>query len=249
MTTTNDEMPFITAICPTYRRPKLIPNVLAMWNAQTYPKEKRILLILDDGQSFESQINLDEGWILLSINLRIKTLGAKFNLLVDSAIQQSDIVLFEDDDVYLPGYVEAHAKILKEHHSSQPEFVWSNDAQGRTTLNKSNAVGRHHGAWGFSKEAYDEVGGYYGTMNHGFDTNLGSRFLALNHYPQDPFKERIEYIYRWQTSGYSNGSGWGDDIYEATERCHKPTKFEGELKPEFDEETAYYYSLYEMGNI
>ena len=50
------------------------------------------------------------------------------------------------------------------------------------------------------------------------------------------------YLYRWQTSGYSNGSGWGKTMYESTERCHKPERVEGRIVPQFDEETAGYYS-------
>jgi hypothetical protein len=42
---------------------------------------------------------------------------------------------------------------------------------------------------------------------------------------------------RWQTSGYQNGSEWGESIYKATARCHRE-ETGGKLAPAMDDETA-----------
>ena len=43
-------------LCPTYRRPKLLAELLGYWEAEDYPPELRRLFILDDGATFEAQV-------------------------------------------------------------------------------------------------------------------------------------------------------------------------------------------------
>jgi cellulose synthase/poly-beta-1,6-N-acetylglucosamine synthase-like glycosyltransferase len=42
--------PFVSVVTPTYNRRKFIPTLIAMYKAQTYPKDRMEWIILDDGQ-------------------------------------------------------------------------------------------------------------------------------------------------------------------------------------------------------
>mgnify|MGYP002632513660 CR=1 FL=1 len=234
--------PFIVAICPTFRRPKLIPNVLAMWDAQTYPADRRHLIILDDGGSFESQHG--SNWELISLLERMPTLGGKFRRLAEHALTMAaDIIaLWEDDDVYLPWYLESHEQALRRGDISQPWAVLSNDKDGWGTSRKVGAQGRFHGSWAFQADCYEQSDGYPANGVHDFDMRLNGALRRTGGVVVDTFEGREPgYLYRWQTTGYSNGSGWGKTMYESTERCHKPERVEGRIVPQFDDETAHYY--------
>ncbi len=41
-------LPYCVALCPTYRRSKLLENSIACFEAQDYPEDRRELIILDD---------------------------------------------------------------------------------------------------------------------------------------------------------------------------------------------------------
>jgi hypothetical protein len=209
----------LTAICPTFRRPKLIPGILEMWQAQEFPKADCSMLIFDDGQSFESQHG--DNWRLISRPRRCPTLGAKFRETVSLAIAHGTdaIVLFEDDDLYLPEYLANHESILTDHDVSQSSSVWTDNGIPDRRI-EVKAIGSHHGSWGYTVDAYNRAGGYPADVNHGFDFVLNDRFRAADCKIGRP-SHVSPYVYRWQTSGYPNGSGWGRRIYEATEKCHR----------------------------
>ena len=48
----------IAALCPAYRRPKLLAEMLECWKAQDHAAELRRLFILDDGGTFEPQVEV-----------------------------------------------------------------------------------------------------------------------------------------------------------------------------------------------
>lgn len=236
--------PYLIAICPTFRRPRLIPNVLAMWEAQTWPVERRQLIIYDDAGTFDSQRG--RGWTLASTEHREPSLGDKFRVMVEIAIARGAdaVCLFEDDDVYLPHYLEAHAVTLFERKAdiSKPHEVYSNDRDGRGTYRTVNATGRFHGCWAFTTDAYEKTAGYPPGHNAGFDMELQGAFHRADMRAADTWLEHpIGYVYRWQTTGYPNGSGWGEPIYNATAKSHAECRVPGRIEAKMDEETAGYY--------
>ena len=96
--------PYVVCICPTYNRIKFLPNLLYMFNYQTYPKDRMLLLILDDSDNSNEDIindsKLDNVKYVYSKD-RIN-LGKKRNMLNDIAIQLKAeyIICFDDDDYY-----------------------------------------------------------------------------------------------------------------------------------------------------
>lgn len=116
----NEQVPFVTALCPTYRHPDLLANSLALWLAQDYPLDRRELVILDDGQSFDNQNVYDlhapsshPGWRLHSAPQRLPSLPDKYNVLLRLARPETEIFLvWEDDDYYSHSYCSQHVNVL-----------------------------------------------------------------------------------------------------------------------------------------
>lgn len=96
--------PYVICICPTYNRRNFLPNLLYMFNYQTYPKDKMLLLILDDSDTTNEDIinnsKLDNVKYIYS-NEKMK-LGKKRNILNKKAIELGAeyIICFDDDDFY-----------------------------------------------------------------------------------------------------------------------------------------------------
>ena len=99
--------PFVSVICPTYKRRRFLPNMIKQFNYQTYPQSNMELVIIDDSPESNADIippqeNIRYIYIPEHINL-----GYKRNLLNKAAIGDI-IVCFDDDDYYSPERV-AHA--------------------------------------------------------------------------------------------------------------------------------------------
>jgi len=102
--------PFVSVLTPTYNRRKFIPAAIAMYKAQTYPKDRMEWIIIDDGtdkvgdlfaQAAKTIPNIR--YISLSEKLLI---GQKRNMLNDNA--KGDIMIAMDDDDYYPPERVAH---------------------------------------------------------------------------------------------------------------------------------------------
>ena len=59
----SSELPLVSCLCPTYRRPQLLENSIACFLAQNYPADRRELVVLDDAGELQSQTG--EGWTLV----------------------------------------------------------------------------------------------------------------------------------------------------------------------------------------
>ena len=97
--------PFVSVICPSYNRARFLPYLCHMFNYQTYPANRRELIILDDSpQSNEAIIakeNKDKNIRYIHHPEKLK-LGQKRNMLNDLAKQKGDYVVCMDDDDYYP---------------------------------------------------------------------------------------------------------------------------------------------------
>ena len=207
--------PYLVALCPTFRRPDCLRNALACWLAQDYPDDRRELLILDDAGQWPSQAG--HRWKLLAVRPRYESLPAKYNALATLAPHADAYVLWEDDDVYLPWHLSAHAHTLSGEDArdfSRPTQVWSNYGTIGTAIHQEPALGRFHGSWAFRRDAFERVGRYRETRQLNFDQELGGRLEALHNsgdpcaHPRGP-----SYVYRWGNA-YYNGQAWGDDYHE-----------------------------------
>jgi hypothetical protein len=241
--------PFITALCPTFRRPALLANSVALWESQDYPPDRRRLIILDDGGTFDPQ----EGpsWELHRVFVRYASLPTKFNALAGLASRETDAFLvWEDDDIYLPGYVSAHANVLRHRELSKPGTVLS-DYTGE--LKAEDAAGHFHSTLGFCRELFERVGGWPLSMRADFDLqfisvlernarSIGDPFHPCTHHPPSEARPcdcrpRIEFVYGWQT-GTPHGttamrSSEDETWYDRAEELFPPV-YVGRLDPRLD---------------
>jgi glycosyltransferase involved in cell wall biosynthesis len=99
-------LPFVSCICPTYNRRKFLPYLLYMFNYQTYPSNRRELIILDDSPETNKDIidkyNKDNNIRYIYLNEKLP-LGKKRNLINQYAKEKGEyIICFDDDDFYPP---------------------------------------------------------------------------------------------------------------------------------------------------
>jgi len=97
--------PLVSIVTPTFDRRLFIPQLLYMFDYQTYPRNKMELIIADDGsEKIHDLIAQKENVKYYQSRERI-SLGKKRNFLNDQA--KGDIIIcWDDDDYYAPEYVE-----------------------------------------------------------------------------------------------------------------------------------------------
>ena len=102
--------PFVSVLTPTYNRRKFIPAAIAMYKAQTYPKDRMEWIIIDDGTDKVGDLFAQAAKTIPNIRyvfLNEKLLiGQKRNMLNDHA--KGDIMIAMDDDDYYPPERVAH---------------------------------------------------------------------------------------------------------------------------------------------
>jgi glycosyltransferase involved in cell wall biosynthesis len=96
--------PFVSCICPTYNRRRFLPFLLQIFNNQTYPKDRRELIIVDDSPESNADIikqyNVDKNIRYYHVKEKMK-LGKKRNY-INSLVKGEYVVCFDDDDYYPP---------------------------------------------------------------------------------------------------------------------------------------------------
>jgi len=174
--------PKIAAVCITWDRPKLLGQMLRMFELQTYPN--RELVILDNAGQYGHQQG--DRWRLWSERRSYTSLGAKRN---DAArLISSDteaIAVWDDDDTYLPWALEACAFALTKGQYCQPRAVWDEWNVGEfiltETYNRRQPTKNfsYHAAWAWRVEAFWATGGYPTSHPGDYDTAVADRLYQL----------------------------------------------------------------------
>jgi len=99
-------LPFVSCVTPTYNRRKFLPYLLHIYASQTYPKNRRELVIIDDSDESNADIieqfktkNPGENIVYMYSKERIK-LGKKRNML--NEMSKGEFIIAMDDDDYYP---------------------------------------------------------------------------------------------------------------------------------------------------
>ncbi|GIW85740.1 MAG: hypothetical protein KatS3mg108_0064 [Isosphaeraceae bacterium] len=172
----------LAALCCTFHRPHLLGQLVESFLRQDYPRYLRELVILDDAGQYENQAG--EGWRLISLPARFRTLGEKRNACAALASPDAEgFLVADDDDVYLPHWFSTQAEALKRADWSQPSLVLLAHGDG---LKEHDTGGLYHGGWALRREAFDRVRGY-AALNNGEDQDLARR---LNDVPGCPSATR-----------------------------------------------------------
>jgi glycosyltransferase involved in cell wall biosynthesis len=195
------DLPFVSCLCPTYLRPRLLENSIACFLAQDYPAERRELVILDDAGQIAPRKG--DGWEVISTARRFRSLPGKFNALADLA--RGDILaIWEDDDIYLPWHITAHVKALQDGGFSKPSRVLS---LYTGTLQGEDATGRFHASIAFTRAAFDAAGGWPLTRRGDFDQQFLAR-LSQSSATTDPCRTHApSYVFRWGSTHSYHGQG------------------------------------------
>lgn len=202
----------IVGIMLTLGRPQLLAQALRQWELQTYPD--RHLLVIDTGNHIANQQGAH--WEIRQLG-RIDT---GMWATVNEAVRSTDaefVCRMDDDDIYLPWYVEAHVEALTAAAWSAASVVFDSlpdDPSGtlRVTRTVSWVDGRdvcYAGCWGYRRQAFDAVGGHpdHG-VNEGeceFRDLLFARFGP----PADTIGKRFpqpSYVYRRKPPGVATAS-------------------------------------------
>jgi glycosyltransferase involved in cell wall biosynthesis len=188
----------LAVVCCTYARPKLLAEAIESFLRQDYPAHLREMIVLDDAGQYAAQSG--NGWAIVSIARRFRTLGEKRNAAAALTSPDADAyVVWDDDDIYLPRALTAHAAALQQAEWSLPGEVFVERRDG--TLQRRESRGMFHSGWAYSRAAFQRVGGYP-FMQSGQDQGLARRFRRAGISPTDPLAGQLapQLIYRWQTT-------------------------------------------------
>lgn len=231
----------VACLCPTYKRPRLLENAIACFEAQDYPGPKR-LFILDDAGQIQPQSG-DE-WELHATPTRFPSLPAKYNALLAMAAGYDAIAVWEDDDIYLPHHLSVSLAGLHERPWSKPSQVITIVP----TPKIEDAAGRFHASLVMRADLLRGLGGWPATRRMDFDLQLIARLHRLSP-PFDPSQlAPPSYVFRWASTrsyhgqAYSRGpddEGWWERIPAVLEVA-EPV---GQIVPRFDAETHTALSL------
>ena len=155
--------------------------------------------MLDDAGELPNQTG--EGWQIISIPRRFRSLPEKFNALAGLA-RGEILVVWEDDDIYLSHHISSHVAALVGHLWSKPSKVLS-DYTGE--IQEEDATGRFHASLAFTRLAFEKVGGWPLTLRGDFDQQLIARLNGLGS-PADPCSVgNPSYVFRWGSTGAYHG--------------------------------------------
>ena len=232
----------ISCLCPTFKRPKLLANAIACFIAQEYDSPAELVILDDAGQyphdlyhGVELPRNLNVR--LVSYPNRLRSLPEKYNALAAMAYGDR-LVVWEDDDIYLPWHLAAHHIALERHGYSHPSRVWS---LYTGKLDTEAARWRFHASIAFRRETLDAVGGWPSTRALEFDQQFMANLVA--HCGEDIADPNAggafpSYVFRWASTLAYHGQAypsatWYDDVG----RLPLDGEIVPRLKPEYDAET------------
>lgn len=210
----------VVCLCPTYNRPRhLIENALYCLCHQDYPGPIALILfdecrhsgLKPDGFSEDCGSVLvylkDRNGLTLAESAEARespdSLSRKYRFLHRQAelyAPDAEVVLvWEDDDVYLPHHVTCHVEVLQNSLWSHPREVWSTYG-GK--VHREQAAGRFHASLGFRAEFLQRIGGWPDTARPNFDQELISRCRRESPEPGRPDSMMPpSYVFRWQDTG------------------------------------------------
>lgn len=202
----SEHYPKLACLCCTYGRPRLLAHALESYLRQDYPSDRVELIVLDDAGQYTSQTHeTPKHWQIVSTAQRFRTLGEKRN--ATAALVSDDAeayVVWDDDDIYLPWALKAHAVALAQAPWSLPGRVLVEKPKDYRLALKETG-GLFHSAWAFSRKLFASVGGYP-FMQSGQDQALARRFRQHCPAPEltaDPIALGFDpfLVYRWATTG------------------------------------------------
>lgn len=227
----------IAALCPTYNRPRLLGQMIKMFELQDYPN--RELIVLDDANQYGNREG--DRWRIISVAERYRSVEAKRNAMAQ--LTDADfLAVWDDDDIYLPWALSACVHALAHRAWVRPSQVLEWEGPGKWKRCRSHTLGRedfcYGGCWAYRREWFLSTGGYPEAHGNGGDWKWATTQAKLvpsgdticAEYP-DPY-----YCYSRDQSGSWHASelGQGESGYESL--INTPREDPGELQIELLED-------------
>src|SRR5690349_5419636 len=243
--------PLIACLCPTYKRPELLRNAIACFNAQQYPN--RVLVIFDDADQHVAHDCAAEKWRLVTQGDRFPNLPTKLNALAAMVPEAEILAIWEDDDIYLPHHLAAIAEAAAASEALAffaPTWVLSTYDLPFGETRRESAAGRFHASWAYTRALWEHLGGYEPGDDLDFDQQMGARCRAVApivHYDETatarPFGPT--YVYRWGNGVY-HGSQAGAQGYRELWNAlgNQPAERIASTGPVMDEQTRTIYAAH-----
>lgn len=238
-------LPYITCLCPTYKRPHLLQTAVKCFEMQDYPKDRCSLVVLDDaGQYGPDATRPRENWRIYSETDRYENLPTKFNEIVSRAPKETEIfVVWEDDDIYLPHHLRRVGELHLLGHTPHfhPEQIYTTYGVKHGTVQRERAAGRFHASWAFTKGLFEKIGGYPVSNDLSFDAQLLHKLTegqgGVCRYRVAPLGP--SYVYRWGNGVY-HGSQAGLAHYSTlwAELATRPVEHQADFTPVLDSQAV-----------
>ena len=204
-------LPFISCLCPTFRRPKLLRNAIECFLSQDYPADRRELIIVDDDDAYENlEYKTPRGnYRVISHSRAYSSLTEKYNAI--AGIAEGEVfAVWEDDDVYLPWHlssnVECMGRSLNIPWLSKSKRVFSTYGN---RFQVEESTGRFHASLVFNRVAFEKVGGWPNTKRADFDQMFIQSFIK-NVSVCDPTERgaKPSYCFMWEQSNCYHGQSF-----------------------------------------
>lgn len=143
----------LVAICPTYRKQRCVREAYFHFLQQKY--KDKFLYILDDSDCFYPFSN--DSVYLEVTDKRFPSLPEKYRFMAKKAVYEfgaDGIVLWEDDDIYLPNHLEVYAQCLSKGVFVRPSLVYMTTNSKELITHKVSF--NFHASTAFSKSFVEE---------------------------------------------------------------------------------------------
>lgn len=200
-------LPAVSAICPTYARPRLLEESIYSFLQQDYAGKKELIVLNDYDQ--QTLVFEHPEVKVFNVKQRYPSLGEKRNMAISLA-SYDILMLWDDDDICLPHRISLSVERLR---SSKGYFK-----QGPrvAVLDAAEVMRFHesafHGTGAFLKELYLEAG-RYPPMGAGEDYALETAFgriISPENFVTLSDPREFYYLYRWGGTNSYHAS-WYED--------------------------------------
>ena len=263
-------------LMPTYGRPRMVENAIAMFEAQDYATEDRKLFILDDaGQLPAGGRN---GWSVISTAERFPSLMAKYQAMMAAEgwpdhFAWDAVALMDDDDIYGPQWLSSHAAALGDgrfwnppapaphwmnaagwirNRWSHPRQVWSlhrPPAKSPTEPGLEPSGGRFWASAAVRADLLQETGGFHDITRATFDQEHMALWKSAGGEPGRPDDFATpQYVYGWGRSNHVSGKMGSADWYERHSLQAKVSSIDL-ICPQFDAQSREIFGRLRCHNV
>lgn len=192
-------------LCPTFGRPSLVRNALALFLAQDLApgQSAHLLIYADDGLiPTQSGGKPPLTWDVWGTNDWVPLTAKYAPMLAHAAPLCPDAwIVWDDDDVYLPRHVQQHLAALQAAPWSHPSRAYSTygiDPQIQHPVDRTLSGRHYHGALAVRADLMTSLGGWPNTDRSNYDKQMLAACRNAAGPPADPCQYgHPTYVYRW----------------------------------------------------